>query len=192
MKKENYNIIIAGVGGQGLITLLQVLAQAALNKGFDVKSSELHGLSQRGGSVAVHIRIGKNIFSPIISQGKADLVLALESQEALNALGFANKETMFLINSLQTPTLCENINESQIKRQLEKFAGKVLFVPADAICKEKLQSAVVSGMFILGLALSHNILPLSLEDIKEAVKQTMAQKYQQINIDVLGLSAEYN
>ena len=97
-KKDTYNIIITGVGGQGLITLLQVIGQAALQEGYDVKTSELHGLSQRGGSVSVHIRFGRQIFSPIIAQGQADLVLALEMQEALAGAEFASKKTAFLVN----------------------------------------------------------------------------------------------
>ena len=87
---KNFNIVIVGTGGQGLITLLQILAEAALIEKFDVKTSELHGLSQRGGSVEVHIRFGKKIHSPLVAQASADLILALEAQETLKASTFAN------------------------------------------------------------------------------------------------------
>ena len=73
-------MIIVGTGGQGLITLLQILAEAALIEGYDVKTSELHGLSQRGGSVEVHIRFGKEIYSPLIFPGKANLILGWNSE----------------------------------------------------------------------------------------------------------------
>jgi len=91
--EKDFNIIIIGTGGQGLITLLQVLAEAALIENYDVKTSELHGLSQRGGSVEVHIRFGKEIHSPLVSQSGADLVLALEIQESLKGIYFANRKT---------------------------------------------------------------------------------------------------
>ena len=95
---EKFNIVIVGTGGQGLITLLQIIAEAALFEGYEVRTSELHGLSQRGGSVEVHIRFGKEVFSPLVSQGEADLILGLEMQEALRAYPFANSGTAFLLN----------------------------------------------------------------------------------------------
>ena len=79
---DNFNIIVNGVGGQGVITLLSLIAEAAFVEGYDIKSSELHGLSQRGGSVETHIRFGKKVNSPLIPNGKADLILSLETLEA--------------------------------------------------------------------------------------------------------------
>jgi len=95
---EKFNIVIVGTGGQGLITLLQIIAEAALFEGYEVRTSELHGLSQRGGSVEVHIRFGQKIYSPLVSQEKADLILGLEMQEALRGIYFANQKTKFLLN----------------------------------------------------------------------------------------------
>jgi len=63
-------MVIVGTGGQGLITLLQIISEAAMSEGYNIRTSELHGLSQRGGSVEVHIRFGKKIFSPMVAQGK--------------------------------------------------------------------------------------------------------------------------
>ncbi|MDP2967041.1 MAG: 2-oxoacid:acceptor oxidoreductase family protein, partial [bacterium] len=97
-KITEFNMLIVGTGGQGQITLLQVLAEAALIENLDFKSSELHGLSQRGGSVEVHIRFGKQIYSPMVSAGKADLILGLEMQESLMAANFAGLKTNFLVN----------------------------------------------------------------------------------------------
>jgi indolepyruvate ferredoxin oxidoreductase beta subunit len=75
--KQEFNMIINGVGGQGLITLLKIISEAALVEGKDIRTSELHGLSQRGGSVEVYIRFGKKIWSPLVEKGKADLILSL-------------------------------------------------------------------------------------------------------------------
>ena len=85
MTNKNFNIILTGVGGQGIITLLSVIDEAAFVEGYDIKSSELHGLSQRGGSVEAHIRFGKKVYSPMVSNGKADLIIALEALEALRS-----------------------------------------------------------------------------------------------------------
>jgi indolepyruvate ferredoxin oxidoreductase beta subunit len=75
---KTFNLIVNGVGGQGVITLLTLIDEAAMADGYDVRSSELHGLSQRGGSVQTHVRFGKKVNSPLIENGKADLVISLE------------------------------------------------------------------------------------------------------------------
>lgn len=93
-------MLIVGTGGQGLITLLQIISEAAKNEGYDVKTSELHGLSQRGGSVEVHIKFGKKVYSPLVRQGGANLVLGLEMQEILNGVYFANPKTNFFDKSI--------------------------------------------------------------------------------------------
>ena len=85
MEHKTFNIILSGVGGQGIITLLQILAEAAFVEKYDVKTSELHGLSQRGGSVVAHLRFGEKIFSPLIKATEADLILSLEISEAVRA-----------------------------------------------------------------------------------------------------------
>ena len=121
MKKKNFNIIISGVGGQGLITITKILAKAALIDGFDVKTSELHGLSQRGGSVETAIRFGHKIDSPLIRQGGADLIISLELQEALRACYYASKDskTMFLINDFVKPIPgTKKPDKSQVLQQL--------------------------------------------------------------------------
>lgn len=76
---KNLNIIICGLGGQGVITLTRILAQAAFLESYDVKTSELHGLAQRGGSVETHIRFGKKVYSPLVIPGKADLIINLNN-----------------------------------------------------------------------------------------------------------------
>ena len=136
---NQFNILIVGTGGQGQITLLQILAEAALIEGYDVKTSELHGLSQRGGSVEVHIRFGKKIFSPLIPQGQADLIIGLEMQECLKACYFANPKTNFLINKYIVPiplekTLGEENKSSSSATELSRSGsegGKGRSVPFD-------------------------------------------------------------
>ena len=102
-KLDQFNMVISGVGGQGLITLLQIVAEASLSEGYDIRTSELHGLSQRGGSVEVHIRFGQEIYSPMVSAGQADLILGLEMQEGLMAVNFAGPKTKLLINKYIIP-----------------------------------------------------------------------------------------
>ena len=91
------DILIVGVGGQGTLLASRVLGKYALDKGFDVKLSEVHGMAQRGGSVMTYVRIGEKIASPIIDEGRADLILAFEKLEALRYLHYLKEggETLY-------------------------------------------------------------------------------------------------
>ncbi len=112
-------------------------------EGYDVISSELHGFAQRGGSVEVHIKFGKKIFSPMVSQGKADLVLGLEEQETLNGIYFANSKTNFLINQYVFPIPAEKpLSEKEILNKLKKISKGIIGFPAEKICQEKLGKEV--------------------------------------------------
>lgn len=182
-----FNIVILGVGGQGLMTLLRVLSEAASGGGFDVKTSELHGLSQRGGSVSVHIRFGERVWSPMVPQGQANLIIALEQQEALNGLYFANKKSVFLVNEYETSTMAQTANQTEIENELKKITNQVYFVPSSETCRKELGSEVVSGVYLLGYVLNKGYLALKKEDIIEAIKKTMPEKYWELNLKALNL-----
>ena len=190
-KLEQFNIVIAGAGGQGLITLLQILAEAAFSEGYEVRTSELHGLSQRGGSVEVHIRFGRKIYSPLISQGKADLILSLEMQEALKAAYFSNPKTDFLINKyIVSIPLQKTLSEEEILQNLKKVSENINVVPAEKICKEKLGVTVVSGVYLLSLAVFKKIIPLNSNSIKSAIKKTIPEKYLELNLKTFELAKD--
>lgn len=92
------NIVIVAVGGQGALFASRVIGSVALKQGFDVKVSEVHGMSQRGGSVITHVRYGKNIASPIVEEGTADLVIAMEMLEGLRAVPFLKPSGNMILN----------------------------------------------------------------------------------------------
>jgi len=189
---EQFNIVIAGTGGQGLITLLQVISEAAMAEGYDIRTSELHGLSQRGGSVEVHIRFGKKIYSPLVVQGKADLILALEAQEALNGVYFANPKTKFLINQFIIPIpLKKPLSENKIINQLKKVSGDILLVPANKICQEKLQNSVVSGIYLISLAAFKNLIPLKTTAVQNAIKKIIPEKFLELNLKAFNLAKSF-
>lgn len=184
MKKNNYefNIVICGAGGQGLITLLQIIAEAAVNEGYDVRTSELHGLSQRGGSVEVHIRFGKKIYSPIVARGKADLILALEIHESLRVIHFANQKTKFLIDKYAIPILLQkNISENQILSGLRTVSRFIDLIPAFDICKKELGTGVTAGIYLLTLASFKKLLPLNPQSISKAIQKIIPEKYLELN-----------
>ncbi len=184
MKKKNrqFNIVLLGVGGQGLITLGNIITQAGFLEGNEVKMSELHGLSQRGGSVAVQIRLGKDIFSPLIPQGEADLVLAMERNESLKGCYFSSKKkTIFLINDFEIyspsfggqklPGLGEVISE------IKPFAKKVYSIKASDIVKEHLGLGILAGVFMLSGATHKELIPISPANVLKAIKENVPREF---------------
>ena len=188
---DQFNIVIKGVGGQGLITILQIIAEAALSEGYDVKTSELHGLSQRGGSVEVHIRFGKRIYSPLIAQGRADLIFGLEMQEALRGIYFANKKTNFLVNKQITPIpMGKPSSEKELLDIFKKYTKNVTLIPASDICREKLGTDVVSGVYLLSLAVLKGLVPLRSNSIFKAIKKIIPEKYLELNLKTFNLASK--
>ena len=188
---DQFNIVIKGVGGQGLITILQIIAEAALSEGYDVKTSELHGLSQRGGSVEVHIRFGKKIYSPLIAQGRADLIFGLEMQEALRGIYFASKKTNFLVNKQITPIpVGKPSSEKELLDIFKKYTKNVTLIPASDICREKLETDVVSGVYLLSLAVLKGLVPLKPNSIFKAIKKIIPEKYLELNLKTFNLASK--
>ncbi len=95
------NVLLSGVGGQGVILASYVLSQAAMAEGFDVKQSEVHGMSQRGGSVVSHLRFGAKVASPIVSMGTADLLLSFEPLEALRYYNWLQPGGLLIYNAIK-------------------------------------------------------------------------------------------
>lgn len=188
MKKEVFNVIVAGVGGQGIITLLKILAEASLLEEKEVRTSELHGLSQKGGSVSAHARFGKKVFSPLIEKGEVDLVLALEMAEGLRSASMAGAETKFLVND-KVLAFKDSPKKEEIIKRFEKRKDFYL-VPASRICQEKLGKEIVAGVYLLARAHKLGFLPFEEENLIQAVKRTVPEKYFDVNKKAFRLAHE--
>lgn len=195
---KEFNMVIVGVGGQGQLTLLKILAEAAILDGYDVKTSELHGLSQRGGQVEVQIKIGEEVFSPLIPFKRADFVLALEAQESLRALRYASEKTSFLLNDYIIPIpFNKNLSNQEILREINKIAKgslasqkKIRLIPASKICKEALGNDLVAGVYLLSLASSLKLIPIKPGSILRAIKKIIPEKYLSLNLKAFDLAED--
>jgi indolepyruvate ferredoxin oxidoreductase beta subunit len=183
---KTFNLIVNGVGGQGVITLLILIDQAAMNEGYDVRSSELHGLSQRGGSVETHIRFGKKVNSPLIMNGRADLIISSEMLEGLRETEKSGKQTKFLVNDFVSP-FQGSLTAEEIKKQFALNKNEIHIIPASIICKEKLQNEIVCTLYSLGYAVAKNLIPLKKESVLKAIEQTVPEKYRELNIKAFEL-----
>ncbi len=159
-------------------------------------TSELHGLSQRGGSVEVHIRFGKEIFSPLVRQGGADLIISLEVQESLRACYYASKErgTIFLINDASSyiGEAEKNFSRKRIIKTIQKFSQKIILTNASYICQKELGTSLVVGVYLVGWLVCRKILPLNLSSIILATRENIPEKFLELNLKAIELADKYD
>ncbi|MFY9174541.1 MAG: indolepyruvate oxidoreductase subunit beta [Peptococcia bacterium] len=122
---KKLNVLLVGVGGQGTILASNILAEVAMKSGLVVKMSEIHGMSQRGGSVVTHVKIGPEVFSPLIEKGEADLILAFEELEALRWLEYLRPGGKMLVNTQNITPAPVSIGKAKYPQAIiEKLTSK--------------------------------------------------------------------
>lgn len=178
------NILICGVGGQGTVLAAKVLSQAAISRGERVLSAETIGMAQRGGSVTSHVRIGSDMYSPLIPQGQADILIAFEAAEAARNIGFLKNGGLVIVNKkVVQPTTAsltgKVFSQDTMLEFLEKTAGKVVAVDTDQACKE-LGSSRIVNMVLLGAACSTGL--ISKDDLKDAIKFLVKPDFYELNV----------
>jgi len=151
-----HNLLFVGVGGQGILLASDITAEVAFRMGFDVKKSEVHGMSQRGGSVFSHLRFGEHVYSPIISQGEADVLISFEELETLRWSALARQDTVVIVNRLQIPPVVVTRGEmaypSDVVGLLQKAYRQVVPVDARAVAEALGQSRVANTVLLGCLA----------------------------------------
>lgn len=177
-----FNLILAGYGGQGVMSLVEIIGKAAMEEGYEVKSAEVHGLSQRGGSLQCHLRFGKKIFSPLVRKSGADLIISLELLEAWRACYYANKNTVILTEKklLNPDPISQKIKPEHVLEKIEKVA-KVEAINASDIVKKIAGETTMVNIFMLGVALKKNFLPLKKENVWGAISSKIRPQFLEIN-----------
>jgi len=188
-------IVIVGVGGQGVLFLSEALGQAALEAGLDVKVAEIHGMAQRGGSVVSTVRLGKQVHSPTVAEGEADVIIALEPIEALRSLQYANNKTLILVstNPIAPPGLFisggKYPDSDSIVVSLKKVSCDVLSVDTLDLAR-KAGSPAAQNTVMLGLASASGKLPIGPAAIKRTVAGLTQKKSQEANLKAFDLGFE--
>ena len=181
------NIMIVGVGGQGTLLASRILGTLLTEKGYDVKLSEVHGMSQRGGSVVTYVKYGEEIFSPIIDQGEADIILAFERLEALRALPFLKKGGRIIVNdrSIDPMPVITGAAEypTGIVEELKKFAD-VISLDALSIAEGAGSAKAVNVVLIGVLAKTSDI---SYEKWVDTIRATVPAKFLEVNLKAFDL-----
>ncbi len=183
MRTSECDIVIVGVGGQGVILISDVIGRAAVKAGKPVRGAETHGMAQRGGSVINHTRIGCR-YSPMVSSGGADVLLALEPAEALRFAHFLSPDGMALVNP--NPVLPVTVTTGkasypsldEIVSPLRAFCKEVKVVDATALAK---RAGTAQAMNIVMLGSLSRYIPLPKELLEEAIGEVVPPKYMDIN-----------
>lgn len=174
----NLQMILSGVGGQGILFATRIFATLALEKGYNVIASETHGMAQRGGSVISHLKIG-DFSSPLIRKGTADLLLSFDPDEAYRTLGFLKRGGLCFVNSLK-----EDFWHPAIKGYLEQNQIRAYTFPADKVALA-LGAPRSANLALIGYALSVPDLPFTYQDVREIIVQISPPKYREVNLQVL-------
>lgn len=178
------NILICGVGGQGTVLAAKVLSQAALCNGEHVLSAETIGMAQRGGSVVSHVRIGNDVYSPLIPKGQADIIIAFEAAEAVRSFEYLKEGGMVIVNrNIVQPVTAsltgKSFSTDEMISFLEKNASKVVAVDTDEACRE-LGSSKVVNIVLLGAATQTGL--FSKDDLKQAIKMLVKPEFYELNV----------
>jgi indolepyruvate ferredoxin oxidoreductase beta subunit len=182
---DTTNLIFAGVGGQGVLLIAELAARAAVRAGFDVKQTEVHGVSQRGGSVESHVRLGPTVYSPLVIAGQADVVVGLEKLEGLRYANFVNQQTgAVLVNDHEIiPGSVAGAAEKYPHHSIEFLRGKglnVIALPASQ-CAKDLGDGRIANVVMLG-AMSVLVPQVSKEAWLATLDERIPEKHRALNL----------
>ena len=185
------DIILAGVGGQGILSIAAVIGEAALEDSLYLKQAEVHGMSQRGGDVQSNLRISSNpIYSDLIPKGKADLIISLEPMESLRYLPWLSKEGTIVTNSQPFININQYPEMEKINQELSKISN-IIVIDAEAIAKTETGTVRTANMVMLGA--SAPFLNIEFAKIENAVRAIFSRKGEDIvNMNIKALHAGYN
>lgn len=187
------NVLLCGVGGQGTVLASRLIALAAMEKGMDARGAETIGMAQRGGSVVSHVRIGQDIYSPMIPHRGADVLICFEPAEAVRCLPYLKTDGCAIV----CPTPIRPVTASlsgggytggEMMEYLEKTVKNLVVVDGTAICEE-CGSTKVLNVVLLGAAVASGLTGLTMEEMEQAVEKRVPEKFKEMNLKALKLGA---
>ncbi len=190
----NKNVLLCGVGGQGTVLASKIIAAAAMEEGSTVHSAETIGMAQRGGSVTSHVRIGDNCYSPLIPEGKADVILAFEPSEAVRNLKYLNKNGTVVVNSVPVKPVTESLHETgydgtEVLAYLKKKVKNVIEVDAGTMLST-LGSSKYFNIAILGVSIGADILGIKEETVVNEIKSRVPERFLEVDMKAFNLGKE--
>jgi len=191
MVKE-FNVLIAGVGGQGVILMSELLAKAAIGDGLNVRGSEMLGMAIRGGSVVSSIRMGSEVYGPLIPMGKCNILIGMEPAEALRNISCLSPSSLVIVNTKMIIPVTVTLSESkyptldEILEKLNRISSKVITLDANQIAEEA-GNPITANIVMLGVLSGSGQLPIKIETIKEQLHTRFPAKVTAVNIKAFDL-----
>lgn len=190
----NKNCLLCGVGGQGVILASKLIAYAAMEKGMHVRTTETIGMSQRGGSVVSHVRMGEEVHSPMIPKGSADVILAFEPAEAVRALPYLKEGGTVVVNRKAVKSAASTLSQDgyqgpEMLEFLKSRPLKLYVIDGDRLCREA-GSPKVLNVALLGAAAASGALRISPEEIERELAKRVKPAYIEMNRKALALGAK--
>jgi indolepyruvate ferredoxin oxidoreductase beta subunit len=179
------DLLVTGVGGQGVVLASDIIGETAIAAGFDVKKTDTLGMAQRGGSVVSHVRMAPKVFSPLIREGQADLLLAFEKLEAARWSHYLRPGGIAIVNVYEQPPLSVSLGQEKYPAQAEIAAvmkrqtNQVYFVEGTA-CAQKLGNVRTLNLYMLGCF--SVFAPLDIDTWKESVARFLPENIRDINL----------
>ena len=188
------NCLLCGVGGQGVVLASRLIAYAAMEQGDFVRTTDTIGMAQRGGSVVSHVRAGREVHSPLIPAKSADVILAFEPGEAVRCLPYLKENGLVITNSrIVKPVTSSlsggNYSGQDMIRYLQERTDNLLVVDGEEICR-RAGSPKVLNVALLGAAAKSGALGITVEEMLNAVRKNVKEKYIALNETALELGGE--
>ena len=189
---KEFNIVLAGVGGQGTLLAAEILGTAAVKDELNVRVSEIHGMAQRGGAVVSTVRIGDAVRAPTVIDGQADVLLGFEPLETLRNLKYASRKTLVIMNSEEIPPAGLAAKKlkypglEEVKQKISRFTEKIIVVDAAQLAEEAGSSLAQNSVLVGALAAVASF-PVKLESVVEALKQLVPAKHVEANVKAFQL-----
>lgn len=192
---EEFNVVIAGVGGTGVLTIAHILGSSALSAGLQIVQSELHGMSQRGGSVSTHLRMGTHVYGPTFPDGTGDLLIGMEPIETLRNIKSVRNAGVVVFNTYEIRPLSLSILKKDypsldlLIQEMKRFCQNIFCVDAIKIAKE-LGAPIVANIVLLGAAMAKGSIPIDSEIVIEEIKSTLPERF--IDLNMQAFQAGFN
>ncbi len=200
MPAKEFSVYMSGVGGQGLVLLSNVIGAACASSGIRAITGEQHGLSQRSGSINVHMRIGEEVRSPLIPIGSADAILALEALEALRYIEYLKPGGVVVLNKrIQHPTIettahmkdkvAKYMSADDVRSRISKVTDKIAVIDALEIAK-KAGNALTENIVMLGALSTLEIFPVPEDALKKSISENVPKKAVDVNLKAFDLGKQ--
>lgn len=188
------NCMLAGVGGQGTVLASKIIAQVAMKEGLSAHTAETIGMAQRGGCVVSHVRIGEDAFAPLIPKGTADVVIGFEPAEAVRCLPYLKEDGAMVVSTKAVQPVTASLSGCSYDTEgmlafLKKRVNRLILVDGEEVCRQ-CGSAKVLNVALLGAAAGAGVLPMTLKQIEDTIREKLPERFLSMNLKALAAGAE--